>query len=524
MRENMTGQADMIEIDLMKLMRAYLRKWWLILGCGLAGACIALVITMNFITPMYRADVSMYVNNARDNQSVDYVTSGDLDTSQKLVNTYINIAQSDRVLGLVSEKLGGAYSVKELREMLTASQVNKTEIFELSISSPDPEEAARVANVMAEVAPEEISNLVEGSSARIIDYAKVPEQRYTPSYTQNTVLGGLFGCVLAAVYLTAMFLLDVRIKEDEDLKALLDVPILGQIPNLETVGDVRRKGYGYAPQSIAAVKGGLFRKKDKLQAERMGVLEERRCILTPHSHFFMREAYKTLRTNVTFSLDGAGENRVIAVTSSLQREGKSTTAVNLALSFAEADKKVLLIDCDLRRPRLGQLLGLSASAGLSNLILDSSLLGQSVFKPYNSIDVLLSGDVPSNPSELLGSERMKKLLDQLRENYDCIILDTPPITMVTDAVVLAPRADGVLLAVRANQSERGAVIHAVNQLEYAQAKLLGFVLNGVDLENTCYGRYRDKKYKKCGYYDGYCQDYGYEGPTGQKAQMGRVKR
>ena len=147
---------------------------------------------------MYQSSVSVYVNNARNNQTVDYVTSSNLDASQKLVNTYINIAQSDRVLELVSERLDGVYSVKELREMLTASQVNDTEIFKLYITSPDPEEAARVANVMAEVAPREISDLVEGSSARIIDYAKVPESRYTPSYSKNTVIGGLIGCVLAA--------------------------------------------------------------------------------------------------------------------------------------------------------------------------------------------------------------------------------------------------------------------------------------------------------------------------------------
>lgn len=256
MREKM-AEKDVMEIDLMKLLMAYLHKWWLILACGLAGACIALVVTVNFITPKYQSSVSVYVNNARNNQTVDYVTSSNLDASQKLVNTYINIAQSDRVLELVSERLDGVYSVKELREMLTASQVNDTEIFKLYITSPDPEEAARVANVMAEVAPREISDLVEGSSARIIDYAKVPESRYTPSYSKNTVMGGLIGCVLAAAYLTVMFLLDVRIKDDEDLMALFDVPILGQIPDVETLdnGNHHEK-YGYKTEPATMAKGG----------------------------------------------------------------------------------------------------------------------------------------------------------------------------------------------------------------------------------------------------------------------------
>ena len=256
------------------------------------------------------------------------------------------------------------------------------------------------------------------------------------------------------------------------------------------------------------------KKRNAAKDSTLRIQEERRCILSKHSDFFIREAYKTLRTNVTFSLAGEGTSRIVVVTSALQGEGKSVTAINLALSFSEAYKKVLLIDCDLRRPKLGRLLNLSSLAGLTNLLLYPSLLEKSILKHYNTIDVLLSGDIPPNPSELLGSERMKKLLDQLREKYDCIILDTPPINMVTDAVVLAPQTDGVLFVVRANQSERGAVIHAVDQLEYTQAKLLGFVLNGIDLEQSGYGygRYRYKRYRKYGYYGnkyGYSQGYGY---------------
>ena len=212
--------------------------------------------TVKFITPLYQASVSVYVNNSSGNQSVDYVTSSNLDASQKLVNTYINIAKSDRVLDLVAEKLNGDYTVKKLREMLSAAQVDKTEIFRIYITSPNAEEAARVANVMAEVAPKEISALVDGSSARIIDYAKVPEQRYSPSYSKNTLLGALIGCALAVAYLTAMHLLDVRIRDDEDLTALFDLPVLGQIPDVDTIRDIDKKKYGYETEERSAGKGG----------------------------------------------------------------------------------------------------------------------------------------------------------------------------------------------------------------------------------------------------------------------------
>lgn len=237
-------------------------------------------------------------------------------------------------------------------------------------------------------------------------------------------------------------------------------------------------------------------------------------LLNPKSEFFIREAYKTLRTNVSFSLADEDSCKVIIVTSPMQGEGKSITAVNLAISYTMADRKVLLIDCDLRRPQQARLLKMSSRIGLSNLIMKPELIDRAILHTdIQGLDVILSGDIPPNPSELLGSQRMQKLLDDLRERYDLIILDTPPVNMVTDAVVLAPRSEGVLVVVRANHSERGSVLYATDQLQYAKAKILGFVLNGVDMENTRYSRKkysygRFSRYRKYGY-NTYGYGYGY---------------
>jgi len=245
--------------------------------------------------------------------------------------------------------------------------------------------------------------------------------------------------------------------------------------------------------------------------EGRSIQEERRNLLTPKSDFFIREAYKTLRTNVSFSLADDEGCKVIVVTSSMQSEGKSITAINLAISYAMTDRKVLVIDCDLRRPKLARLLQMSGKVGLSNLIMQPKLQERAVLSTdIRGLDVILSGDIPPNPSELLGSPRMKRLIEALRQSYDYIILDSPPVNMVTDAVVLAPESDGVLFLVRANHSERGAVIHAVEQLEYAKAKILGFVLNDVNMEKTHYGykRYRYRQYSRYG------GKYGYGGYSG----------
>ncbi len=250
------------------------------------------------------------------------------------------------------------------------------------------------------------------------------------------------------------------------------------------------------------------------------ILEDRSHLLTEQDDFFTQEAYKTLRSNVIFSLSGEDEgSKVIQVTSAMASEGKSTTTVNLAISFAMTDRKVLLIDCDMRRPKLASLLQLKGSPGLSNVLVDYKLLEKAITPTsVPKLDVMTAGDVPPNPSELLGSKRMAALLSDMRKVYDYVILDTPPVNVVTDSVVLASRvgSDGVLFVVRAGHSERWSVQQATEQLEYAKVKVLGFVLNGVAAEWGGTGKYGYRKYKQYGY--GYA--YGSHGSNHKSESEG----
>lgn len=246
------------------------------------------------------------------------------------------------------------------------------------------------------------------------------------------------------------------------------------------------------------------------QEELADIQEERKYLLNAKDDFFLQEAYKTLRTNVMFSLTGESACKVITVTSSMQSEGKSITATNMALSFAAADKRVLLIDCDLRKPKLARLLQLNSHVGLSNVLMEPKLLKNAIM-PFQdtSLKVILAGSIPPNPSELLGSKRMQQLLEELKTQFDYLVLDSPPINMVTDAAVLANQTDGVLFVVRAGRADRGGVLHAIDQLEYANAKILGFVLNGGSGEGSGYG-YKRYGYKRYGYGRyGYRSKYGY---------------
>jgi len=254
------------------------------------------------------------------------------------------------------------------------------------------------------------------------------------------------------------------------------------------------------------------KRKRTVEKKRATIAEDRKHILTSKSGFYLREAYKTLRTNVNFALADTEGCKVILVTSAMQSEGKSLTALNLAISIAQTEAKVLIIDCDLRRPKLHRLLGASANIGLSNLLMDPKKLNVTMSKLESlGISVLLSGDIPPNPSELLASARMQNLINALRSKFDYIIIDTPPVDLVIDSVVLAPLTDGVLFVVKADQSERGAVMHALEQMEYAKAKVLGYVFNGMNPESgSGYGKYRYSKYGRYGYgYKRYGYRYGY---------------
>lgn len=247
--------------------------------------------------------------------------------------------------------------------------------------------------------------------------------------------------------------------------------------------------------------------KKKTGADVSETMMERRYMIGANMNFAAAEAYKLLRTNLLFSFSGTSANHVIGMTSSLRGEGKSLTSINLAYTFAEADKKVLLIEGDMRLPTMAKRLGFYPKPGLSNLLVGLNTIGSAIQKYRSeaddkeiSFDVIVSGDIPPNPSELLGSERMKNLLDLLRDRYDFVILDLPPVTAVTDAVIASHIVDGMVVVVRSEHAVRASLSDTMRQLSLADARILGFVFNG---SNETGGKYYKKGYYKKDYYSNY---------------------
>lgn len=255
---------------------------------------------------------------------------------------------------------------------------------------------------------------------------------------------------------------------------------MAEAPKMTTFQKIRQ-----LPSKIAR------EKQKKVVIENREYIREK--ILGEGSSFQVREAYKALRTNVVFSLPTEGCKKII-VTSSLASEGKSTNCLNLAITFAEMNEKVLIIDCDLRRPNLGRLLNVKNSPGLSNCLVGLSSVSEVIRKSeYANLSYITAGNIPPNPAELLSSPKMEKVINELEKEFDYIFFDTAPINLVTDTAVLSKYVHGVIMVVLQASTDKEALRYAMNQLSFVGTKVLGFVLNGVVYGNNGNYKYKNKK-------------------------------
>lgn len=246
------------EINFQEILYAILNRIWLVILATVIGGAAMFVYTSKFVTPMYRAGVTMYVNNSTrflDSEvQVDHIASTDLATSERLVATYVTILESNTVLQRVSEAVynttGHRISVGEIRAAMSAGGINETEVFRVSISHADPKMAAAIANAIADAAPEALAAIVEGSSTKVVDRATVPAAPYAPNTFSNTLLGAVVGAFLAIAFLTLTVLMDVRVRSEEDLTRLSEAPVLGVIPDFEVESE---KGYSYTSKKASEV-------------------------------------------------------------------------------------------------------------------------------------------------------------------------------------------------------------------------------------------------------------------------------
>lgn len=261
--------------------------------------------------------------------------------------------------------------------------------------------------------------------------------------------------------------------------------------------------------------GGIFSHKKNKNEDRTASLKlNQQAIIHNKTPFIIQEAYKTARTNIIFSVSGStsANCKIIAFTSANPGEGKTTTCINMAITFSQTGAKVLVIDGDLRNPRVHQYLGVVKTDGLSTVLSMQKAFEDVVYHDLRpGLDLLASGSIPPNPAELLSSESMEELLKELTPYYDYIFIDTPPATVVTDAAALSKFLDGMVVVVREGYTTHESLEHAINLLKIADAKILGFFVNDVDPNNANYGAYQKRYGKKYGAGRGYSYGYRYGG-------------
>ena len=490
--EEKTLKNDEIEIDLQRLVVALVKKGWLIGISAVVGALAALVVTVMFITPKYQSSAMFYVNNnslSLGETSLS-ISSADISASKSLVNSYIVILNTRESLMDVIDYAGVDRTYSEVKNMVAAEAVGSTEIFRVTVTSPDPQEAEKIADAIAYVLPKRIGSIIEGTSAKVVDAAVLPTRSSSPNYTKNTMIGFVVGLALAAAFVVIKELLDITIRKEEDIAQTCTHPVLAAVPDM----DVDTKGgyyYGYGSKKDRHKSPG--KKGTPLNLVGGGI------------SFAAAESYKLLRTKLQFSFADEKTCHIIGVSSALTGEGKSLTSINLAYTTSQLGKRVLLIDCDLRRPSLSEKLPISRTPGLSDFLsgqtgAENLIQRCSLKEGALAFHAIAPGHMPPNPLELLSSNRMEKLLAKLRESYDYIILDLPPVGEVSDALAAARFTDGMLVVVRQNYCDRMALNAAVRQFEFVDAKILGVVFNctsedGKGYSNKYYKRYYRRYYR-----------------------------
>lgn len=445
----------MEEIDIKDFLR-YLKKFIIpMIVVAILAVGATFFYDLNIKKPMYKTSTTVVLaQQTAENTSAS--TLNDININQKLVTTYSEIVKSKLVLQQVIDSLSLDTDVDSLSKHVTVTAVDDTEILKISVEDESPENSAKIANKIADVFNAEIVNIYKLNNVSTIDHAQIPE-----NVSNNTTIRDSLIALLIAIFgVTAIafiiYYFDDTIKYSDDIEAKIGLPIVGKIVKSDT------------PRKAAV---------DEI-------------IVEHYPKSVVSETIKGLRTNLQFSSVDSGF-KTILVTSANAAEGKSFVSANLATSFAQANKKVLLIDCDLRKGRLHKIFNIANLNGYSNLLTDNIENYKKYIKKTHvkNLNVIPRGVFPPNPSELLSSNKNRELIKALKAKYDIIIFDGAPCNGVTDSAIMSTLVDETLIVVRDNSTKKATLDTANDALKKVNARVAGVVLNGVNRKTARYYSY-----------------------------------
>lgn len=422
-----------------------LRAWWVVIVALVlvgvsAGAGLSLLIA-----PEYVATSKVFVSTSSAGTTQDLSTGNSFSVRQ--VITYSALVVTPLVLQPVIDELKLPTSAAALASQVTAEAVSGTSLIEITVTSLSAGQAALVADAISENLTIEVKKIETpdgvGASSPVkltmAQKASVPQHPVSPNVVVNIVLGGVIGLAVGVVFALLRQTLDTRIRSERDVEQITDIPILG--------------GIVFDPNA-----------------------RERPLIVHADPRSQRAESFRSLRTNLQF-LEIGREGRSFVVTSSVESEGKSTSAANLAIALADAGSRVLLVDADLRRPSLANYMGIEGTVGLTDVLIGRADLNE-VVQPWGegTLFVLPAGQVPPNPSELLGSPHMVHLIAEFNRAFDVVIFDSPPLLPVTDAAVLAKNVGGVIVVIAAGRAHKHQLRASIGALQKVDAPVSGLLL------------------------------------------------
>ncbi len=469
-----------IRIDLKKLMIYVLKRAWLPIILAAIGFAGYYWYTANKLPDTYTASGTMYVYNGNPNLvNYQYTSSNDLNSAVQLLDTYMVVVRSNKVMDAVAERLAPDYPgilPEFIASTLSMGSVSQTGVLQVMCRTDNAQLSTDICNAVLDVAPAEIIRVVSAGGIEIIDYATLPKAPDGRSAMRKGMIGGLAGAVLGGGFLVLLFLLNRKVTDAKDLEENYTPPVLSSIK--------RTKAESKDPGSF------LLNKDSPMEA---------------------MESYAKLRMNLLYTLAGK-ENHVVEVTSAISGEGKSTITANLAISCSMSEKKVLLIDGDLRRACQQEIFYYDKDLpGLSDVLLgEKNWQDCLLVTNWENLFILPAGHLPPNPAELLSIDRMKDLLAEVQQQFDLVLVDAPPINIVSDPLVNSANVAGSLFVVRQNFSDHRDVRKALIAAEMTGMEVLGFIFYGERLHE---GSYYSRKY-----YKGYYNKYDYRRRTDENAR------
>lgn len=450
------------DIDIKRILEIIFSKKILIILILLLSITLGYVYSYYYKKPEYKSSVTILLV-ADENRVDKELTQTDLSINSSLISTYSSIAKSTNVIQKTIENLGLNISASKLQKSIEATQIEKTQFLKITVKNENPEVAKNIANELAKVFTEQIKEIYNLENISIVDEAEVESQPCNINHIKDIIIFTFAGMIVSAILVMVIYIFDDTIKDEKDIERNIKLKNIGTLP--------------------------VDKENNELIIEN-----------NPKSHIV--ECIKTLRTNILYTTN----KKSILITSSRQKEGKSWVSNNLAVALAQADKKVILVDTDLRKENnRNEIFNVEKGEGLSDFIKeisDDKLENLEKSKKYiketqiPNLHILQNGTLPPNPAELITSENMKRLLNLLKSMYDIVLLDGTPCMVVSDSIALSSMVDSTILVTESKKTKINDLKKTKKLIEEVNGKILGVITNKSEIQK---GKYYGKRY---GYYYG----------------------